>query len=126
MTKSTRSVGAGTKRKPKQADPGTVLLKGAAIGEIARRLADGEAATVDEAAYAPSQPKKRRKAAAAPIANANGALLCGSGSFNVEGCTLYLRGSEILHTRVSMKSNVGSGYFNLEGLRSSKLESASN
>lgn len=70
-------VGAGTRRKPRHADPGEVLTKGAAVGEIVRRLADGEAAPADETVYAPPRKKRPKAASAAapPSAKATGAPL---------------------------------------------------
>lgn len=59
---------AGIKRKPRRLDPDRLLEKGAAVGEIVRRLADGTASLAVgpddvEAAHAP--PRKRRRPAAA-------------------------------------------------------------
>ncbi|BDA44462.1 hypothetical protein COCOBI_05-6470 [Coccomyxa sp. Obi] len=69
-----KGVRKGTRRKPRHADPGEVLSKGAAVGEIVRRLADGETAPADETVYAPPRKKRPRAAAPAapPIAKTNG------------------------------------------------------
>ncbi|KAK9915548.1 hypothetical protein WJX75_000584 [Coccomyxa subellipsoidea] len=63
-----KAVQKGIKRKPRRLDPDKLLEKGAAVGEIVRRLADGTAFLAVgpddvEAAHAP--PRKRRRPAAA-------------------------------------------------------------